>query len=121
MTASTSVEACGYCQGVLDANSTVAQCSTCGIKQHRECWDEYGGCVLPGCTGQDNNRPIPEQQPAQPVQILVPEGGAPVTAAPPVAMQQAVPTSGKSIAVLVVAALILLAALIAAGVLLAMN
>ena len=121
MNAATSVEACGYCQGVLDATSTAAECSTCGIKQHRECWDEYGGCVLPGCTGQDKNRPVPEQPQPQPVQIVVPADGVPIAAVPQAVMQTPAPTSGKSIAVLVVAALIILAALIAAGVLLAMH
>lgn len=111
----TKVESCGYCQGVLDASTQVAECSTCGIKQHRECWDEYGGCVLPGCTGYDRNRPVPTEQPT--TQITIDDAGEPVTVplAPPNA--EPVPTSRGSIAVLVVAGLILLAAVIAAGLL----
>lgn len=49
---------CGYCQSVISPDSAVAECSECGSKQHRECWDEYGGCVLPGCTGSDKFRPV---------------------------------------------------------------
>lgn len=49
---------CGYCQSVLSPDAAIAECSMCGTKQHRECWDEYGGCVLPGCTGSDKHRDL---------------------------------------------------------------
>lgn len=105
------IETCGYCKGPLDASSAIAICSTCGIKQHRECWDEYGGCVLPGCTGHDKNRATPSAQPTPPQQVVDQTGAY----AAPLAPAPVVPRRRSGVVVLVAAIVILLIAVIAAA------
>lgn len=44
---------CGFCHAPILANDEAVECSECGTLQHRDCWSDYGGCVLPGCGGHD--------------------------------------------------------------------
>lgn len=44
---------CGFCHAPILADDEAVECSECGTLQHRDCWNDYGGCVLPGCTGHD--------------------------------------------------------------------
>ncbi|MBJ7458382.1 MAG: hypothetical protein JHD02_04260 [Thermoleophilaceae bacterium] len=47
---------CGYCHTMLRDTDSVATCSECETPMHTECWDENGGCVQPGCAGEDAQR-----------------------------------------------------------------
>lgn len=40
---------CPYCQsrGGLD---DAVRCPGCGAICHRDCWQDYGGCAVPGCS-----------------------------------------------------------------------
>jgi hypothetical protein len=42
---------CPYCQGKIESEEQVVQCSQCGIPHHEECWKENGGCTVYGCKG----------------------------------------------------------------------
>lgn len=40
---------CGYCLTEL-SDEPVRTCDACKTSYHTECWDEYGGCTVFGCT-----------------------------------------------------------------------
>jgi len=39
---------CPYCQSSGDLDDAV-RCAGCGAIGHPDCWQEYGGCAVPGC------------------------------------------------------------------------
>lgn len=43
---------CAFCHAQI-RGADYAECSVCHTRQHTDCWDEYGGCVQPGCDGHD--------------------------------------------------------------------
>lgn len=64
---------CAFCHSPLLGRDAVAECSQCRTMQHRECWDEYGGCVVPGCEGHDARRAAPQADDRDP-QMAVKKG-----------------------------------------------
>jgi len=46
--AETTTVSCGYCSGDVDFERG-PRCELCGVYHHKDCWNEFGGCVTFGC------------------------------------------------------------------------
>jgi hypothetical protein len=66
---------CVYCRAAIEG-PPYKPCRRCGSPHHLNCWDEYGGCALPGCDG------APQAQSGPPA--ATPPAPAPLTQPAPV-------------------------------------
>ena len=55
---------CPYCQSHSDLDDPV-RCPGCGAIGHRDCWQENGGCAVPGCpqAAMAASPPLPPSSP----------------------------------------------------------
>lgn len=42
---------CPYCKDVFEDTTKTAACATCRTPHHAACYEEHGGCAVPGCGG----------------------------------------------------------------------
>lgn len=86
---------CGYC--LTELTGKIRFCELCGCPHHDDCWQEGGGCTVPGCAGGPGAAPT-ISPPAPYVTVGTPPAAPP---APPAAVPSAyrpVPPQAASIA-----------------------
>ena len=66
---------CPHCRTVIKATAEAVICPECRSAHHRQCWEQNGGCAVPGCTAQPSRERGAADYSYEPLAKRPPYGG----------------------------------------------